>query len=193
MSTAVSRKEFDMLAARLDAAFEKSERSPEEFRGAEYGSGRASTFGRIVGRLVGESPLERQFACERQHAERLRALEMGRPLPEIERLRLDTQRKLSGDRTGSIILFLLGLVGAPLAIAGICVGATGVVLSQSAPEDQRLHMAVIWTAAVCIVVAVEVGLAFFGMLVLRPILANPWSDERGFPAPVDPTGKSPAN
>jgi predicted transcriptional regulator len=191
MSQVVSFKVSDSLGARIDRMAANTGRPAEEvIATALDAADRPSFVERLFGRAAGESPLERQLRLQLQHAERIRALEMGLPLPEIERLRLETLRKLSDNRSASIYFFILGFALAPAAICGIATGATGVVLSLSAPDSQQLYLAFVWTASAFIAVATDAGLAVFGILALRPLVASTPTVDFEAESTSDPPRKS---
>jgi hypothetical protein len=85
----------------------------------------------IVGWVVGRVEMDKRKADaleqERRHQERLRALELGFPLPEAElaRAQADTSRA----RWAGIVGFLV-----PLGLAGIAVGATALILDHQPIE-----------------------------------------------------------
>ena len=95
---------------------------------------------------------ERQLA----HAERLRALELGQPLPdaEVARARADTSRAWA--------VALVALL-VPLGLAGGAVGATALLLERRSAWDSLMPpLATIW--GVCGVVSIVVVSLSFGAL-----------------------------
>jgi hypothetical protein len=74
---------------------------------------------------------------ELKHAERLKALEMGQPLPDLENARV---------RTEQVRTILLGMVAfmVPPGLAGTAVGATALVLYQASPSIHLPLLCVIW-------------------------------------------------
>jgi predicted transcriptional regulator len=129
-----------------------------------------SLLGRLFGRRSGETLLERQLKLEIQHAERLRALEMGLHFPEVERQRLATQQQMSANRTAILLFFLIAMLGAPAAMCGIATGATGVVMQQEDPSIQQQYVAIVWSAAGFVIAATEAALVAFGVAVVRSFL-----------------------
>src|SRR5262245_54282370 len=96
----------------------------------------------------------RNKAQERKltHAERLKALEMGQPLPdaEVARARADAHRAWASG---------LAALGVPTVLAGSAVGATALVFVQASPPTHLTLLCVIWgICGLVSLVAVATGL-----------------------------------
>src|SRR4051812_40306982 len=79
----------------------------------------------------------KQHERELKHTERIKALEMGQPLPDLA---------VASARAAQIRTVLLGLVCflVPVGLAGIAVGATALVLFCAAPGIHLPVLCVIW-------------------------------------------------
>jgi len=105
----------------------------------------------IVGRVEMERRKSEAVEQERRHKERLRALELGFPLPEAEVARAEAESKRA-QAAGTV-----GLV-VPLGLGGIAVGVTAIILDHQVQMPGILY--VIWgvcglvslvTAVMCMV------------------------------------------
>ena len=77
---------------------------------------------------------------EYQHAERLKALEAGQPLPDAD---------VAAARADAMRAWAAGVVGivVPPAVFGISLGATAVILGSSTPGASVPVLCVLWVAA----------------------------------------------
>jgi hypothetical protein len=90
---------------------------------------------------------------EMTHAERMKAIELGRPLPEVELARAQTEATRARADAAKTIASAVARGVAGLGTAGVAVAATAVVVSQVAPASQLAALAIIWTAATLLGVA----------------------------------------
>jgi hypothetical protein len=99
----------------------------------------------------------RSKAHERQlaHAERLKALELGQPLPdaEVARARASAQRAWAAGLTALLV---------PLGLASTAVGATALVFSMASPQAHVTLLCVIW--GVCGVVSLTAVTTALGVM-----------------------------
>jgi hypothetical protein len=119
---------------------------------------------------------------EMTHAERMKAIELGQPLPEVEKARAEAQATLARANAATAIFGVIvrALVG--LGTLGIALGATAVVLTKGHPDTQLIALAVIWTAATIVGVATALaGVVDWRRLNLRGLL----SDQPSQSAPLD--------
>jgi membrane glycosyltransferase len=126
---------------------------------------------------------------EMTHAERLKALELGRPLPEVELARAQTETTRARAEAAKVIVGVIvrGLVG--LGTLGIAVAATAVVLVKGSADTQVTALAIIWTAATIVGVATALAgvldgrrLNLRGLLPERPSQSASPDEERLFSA-----------
>jgi hypothetical protein len=124
---------------------------------------------------------------EMTHAERMKAIELGHPLPEVEKARAEAQATLARANAATAILgaIVRALVG--LGTLGIALGATAVVLVKGHPDTQIIALAIVWTAAAIVGVATALaGAIDWRRLNLRALLpereshSGPLDDERLF-------------
>lgn len=95
-----------------------------------------------------------------KHAERLKALELGQPLPDVEVARAHAEQ------TRWVFLGLICFL-VPIGLAGIAVGATALVLKLASPNIHLPLLCVIWGVVGAVgVVAVTGGLQ--AMLGVKP-------------------------
>jgi hypothetical protein len=75
-----------------------------------------------------------------EHAERLKALEMGQPLPDgdIAAARAETNRAWAAAAVGFTV---------PPAMFGLSLGATAIILAMSVPDTSLPVLCVLWAAA----------------------------------------------
>jgi hypothetical protein len=94
---------------------------------------------------------ERQFA----HAERLKALEVGQPLPdaEVARARAFSQRMWAAGLTALFV---------PLGLGSAAVGATALVFSMASPHTHVTLLCVIW--GICGVVSLTAVTTALGVM-----------------------------
>lgn len=87
---------------------------------------------------------ERRWQEEMAHAERMKALELGRPVPEVEVARARAEEVRARAEAGRAIVtgIVAGIV--TLGACGVGVGATAVVLQQAAPSLHLPLLALIW-------------------------------------------------
>jgi hypothetical protein len=101
---------------------------------------------------------ERARQQEQTHAERMKLIEMGRPLPEVEVAQAkaaEVQARLETVRANALVTFTaLG----PAAVIGIATGATSAVLALTAPSIHLVLVIVIWLCATVVSVATVAGL-----------------------------------
>jgi hypothetical protein len=113
------------------------------------------------------TPEERARRQEQVHAERMKAIELGRPLPEVELAWAKTaefQARMETIRSNVAVIFsVLG----PAAVIGITTGATSAILSLAAPSIHLTLVIVIWICAVLVALGIVAGT--WGRL-LRPNL-----------------------
>jgi hypothetical protein len=124
---------------------------------------------------------------EMTHAERMKAIELGHPLPEVEKARAEAQATLARANAATAILgaIVRALVG--LGTLGIALGATAVVLVNGHPDNQLIALALVWAAATVVGVATALaGVVDWRRLNLRGFLPEreshsaPLDDERLF-------------
>jgi hypothetical protein len=84
---------------------------------------------------------------EMTHAERMKAIELGQPLPEVEKARAEAQATLARSNAATAIVGVLVRAVTCLGTLGIALGATAVVLVKAPPESQLVALALVWTAA----------------------------------------------
>src|SRR5262249_22968255 len=112
----------------------------------------------------GLSPEERRQQQENTHAERMKALELGRPPPEgeIAQAKADEVRGRAGAgaAAGAAVVRTVFTVIGTLGPLGIAVGATAVVLRMA---DSPLHPLLIVSVWVCSAL-VALALAAFSLL-----------------------------
>ena len=117
-------------------------------------AGLAVFFGGIAVLMLIDS---RTKAQERQlaHAERVKALELGQPLPdaEVARARAAAQRAWAVGLTALLV---------PLGLASTAVGATALVFSMSSPQVHVTLLCVIW--GICGVVSLTTVTTALGVL-----------------------------
>jgi hypothetical protein len=81
---------------------------------------------------------------ELTHAERMKALELGLPLPEVEIARAQAEVvKAKADAAKFIVSHVMRVLLA-LGVAGLAVGASAIVICQGPPSLQWPALALIW-------------------------------------------------
>jgi hypothetical protein len=115
---------------------------------------------------------------EMTHAERMKAIELGRPLPEVELARAKTDAIRAQVDAAKVIVGVLARVVVGLGTLGIAVGATAVVLHQAPPASQLAALALIWTAATLVGIAT----ALAGVLDARRLNLRAIFSERSSPS-----------
>jgi hypothetical protein len=118
---------------------------------------------------------------EMTHAERLKAIELGRPLPEVELARAKTDAIRAQVDAAKVIVGFLTRTVVALGTLGIAVGATAVVLQQAPPASQLAALAFIWIA----VALVGVATALAGVIDVRRLNLRSFLPERA--SPSEPT------
>jgi len=112
----------------------------------------------------------RNKAQERQltHAERLKSLEMGQPLPdaEVARARAASQRAWAVGLTATLV---------PLGLAGTAVATTALVFHAAAPRVHVPLLCVIW--GICGVVGLVAATTALGVLAAGREMAPPTKKE----------------
>lgn len=98
------------------------------------------------------TPEERLREIELRHVERMKALEMGRPLPEVEIAQAKAEEVRIRATAGWAIVRVIFAVIGPAAVSGIAIGATSVVLHDASPSMHLPLISTIWvcTAVVCL-------------------------------------------
>jgi hypothetical protein len=126
---------------------------------------------------------------EMTHAERMKAIELGQPLPEVEKARAEAQAVLARASAATAIVGVIvrALVG--LGTLGIALGATAVVLVKGHPDSQVIILAFVWAAATIVGVATaQAGavdwrrLNVRALLPERPSQSEPLDDEKLYTA-----------
>lgn len=101
---------------------------------------------------------ERARLRDQTHAERMKAIELGQPLPEVELARLkaaELQARLETARANVHIIFsALG----PAAVIGIATGATSAVFALASPSIHLVLVVVIWVCASLVSLATIAGI-----------------------------------
>jgi hypothetical protein len=104
-----------------------------------------------------QSAAERMRRLEMAHAERMKALELGQPLPEVEIARAKaTEAKVraeAGRAVGVAVFMALG----PVAVLAIAVAATAVTLASANPSIHQPVLTVIWVSSAVVSLAVAVA------------------------------------
>jgi len=96
------------------------------------------------------------------HQERLKTLESGMPLPEVEIANAEARRTQAHAVCGSLIMCGIFTVVGPVAVCGIAVATTTVLLEKA---DAALHpvlISTVWLAAMLISIAIIVGNCVLG-------------------------------
>jgi hypothetical protein len=93
------------------------------------------------------SPAERLKQLELAHAERLKALEAGRPLPEVELARAKAAEVRARAEAGRAIVATVFMAIGPAAVSGVAVAATAVVLAAANPAIHQAVLTIIWAGA----------------------------------------------
>jgi len=97
------------------------------------------------------TPEERARQQEHTHAERMKLIEVGQLLPEVELARAKAaQLQATMDTIRSNVLAIFTAIG-PAAVLGVATGASAAVLKMASPENQMVLVIVIWVCAVLIV------------------------------------------
>ncbi len=103
--------------------------------------------------------LKKRKDRELSHQERLKALELGHPLPDIEIARSGTES------TRAVMLGIIGLL-VPISVIGMAVGATAIVFDQG---EESIHLplnATIWGVAGLVSLVTAINCAA-GLISLR--------------------------
>ena len=126
---------------------------------------------------------------EMTHAERMRAIELGQPLPEVEKARAEAQATLARANAGTAIVGAILRAITGLGTLGIALGATAVVLVKAPAESQLVALALVWVAATVVGVATALAgvvdwrrLSLRGLLPEQPSQSAPLDDEQLFTA-----------
>jgi hypothetical protein len=101
---------------------------------------------------------ERARQQEQTHAERMKLIELGRPLPEevLARAKVaELQARMDTIRANAHAVF--GALG-PAAVVGIATGATAAVLNLASPSHHVVLVVVIWVCAALVALAAIVAI-----------------------------------
>jgi hypothetical protein len=110
-----------------------------------------------------KAAMAEQLHCRQmRHAERMHAVELGRPLPEVEIAHARMQETRARSAAASQIVRTVFMGAGPAAVCGVAVGATNVVLVQADPALHRFLATLVWCAAVVVSSAVITGLWAIG-------------------------------
>jgi hypothetical protein len=125
---------------------------------------------------------------EMTHAERMKAIELGQPTPEVELARAQTEATKARADAAKAIVGVLARVVAVLGTLGIAVAATAVVLVKVPPDRQVATLALVWAAVTFIGVAttlvgvLDTRLKLRGLLPERPSQSATLDDEKLYTA-----------
>jgi hypothetical protein len=81
---------------------------------------------------------------EMMHSERMKALETGQPLPEVELAKANTETVRAKTEAAKSIVATIGRALVPLGMGGIGIGASAVVIINADPTLHWPALAMIW-------------------------------------------------
>ncbi len=105
---------------------------------------------------------EQRRRAEQVHSERMHAIELGQPVPEVQLAQARVQETRARAIAASVIVRTVFMAVGPLAIGGVAIGAMSVVLTQADAALHRFLISIIWGAAVLMSLIVIVGLRAIG-------------------------------
>ena len=132
------------------------------------------------------TPEERRLKLQMEHAERMKALEMGRPLPEVEIAQAKADEARAKMETSRVVTRIVFTALAPVGITGITVGATSIILSLANPALHVALLSVIWACSAL----VSLGLIASTVIQARRVSLRDLIPPR--PAPPTPAGPTAA-
>jgi hypothetical protein len=108
----------------------------------------------LLSRVIGPelTPEERIRKMEIEHAERMKLIETGQPLPEVAIARAKTaQVQATLEAVKSNVRAIFGAVG-PAAVLGVTTGITAIVLHGASPTNHLVLLLILWpcSAIVCL-------------------------------------------
>jgi hypothetical protein len=109
------------------------------------------------------TPEERRLKLQTEHAERMKALEMGRPLPEVEVAQARAEEVRAQQETTRAVNRAVFMALGPAGVVGITVGATSIILSLANPAVHVILLSVVWVCS---------ALVSLGMIASTVILAR---------------------
>jgi len=143
------------------------------------------------------TPEERARQQEYTHAERMKLIELGRPLPEVELAQAKAaQLQATMDTIRSNVQAIFGAIG-PVLVVGVATGATAAVLQLASPDLHLGLVIVIWVCAMLIVLGCIAAVWARSMRLDVARLLRDYLDRRGAlktdAPPVAPQGDGALN
>jgi hypothetical protein len=122
------------------------------------------------------TPEERLREIELRHVERMKALEMGRPLPEVEIAQAKAEEVRIRATAGWAIVRVIFAVIGPAVICGIAIGATAVILHEASPSMHLPLICTVWVSAAVVCLGMIAGSLLGGQrMSLSDLLRGPTS------------------
>ncbi len=124
----------------------------------------------LLSRVIGPEPTpeERIRKMEIEHAERMKLIETGQPLPEVAIARAKTaQAQATLEAVKSNVRAVFGAIG-PAAVLGVTTGITAIVLHGASPTNHLALLVILWPCSAIVSLGLITAIWFGGQKSISP-------------------------
>jgi hypothetical protein len=114
-------------------------------------------FGTFTARRNDALHIDQMRQREMTHSERMKALETGQPLPEVEIAKAQAESVKARTEAAKAIAATIGRAIVPLGMGGIGIGMSAVVICNSSPALHLLALSIIWLCVAMVGTAAAVS------------------------------------
>jgi hypothetical protein len=114
-------------------------------------------FGTFTARRNDASHIDQMRQREMTHSERMKALETGQPLPEVEVAKAQAETVKAQMEAAKAIVATIGRAIVPLGMGGIGIGMSAVVLCNASPSLHLPALSIIWLCVAVVGTAAAVS------------------------------------